>query len=313
MNLCPDNPRCSQSFGSSLFLALALSAGPAMAGNTESPANAEPWPEPFQGEESSALEWLLSPGTERWGETEDIGNTTLQYRLSPFTGESQSASSLLLPLWEPGTNSIFSQGGWHQEHTGKNLNLGLGYRFLPRQWVLLGGNLFYDALGKSNTGRVSVGAEAKSRLLDFYVNWYHGLTGSDNPEHSGQARNGDGWDMEVVGRLPRLPWAELSGQYYYGWTEDGPDVGRRYTQGQSYLLRLAPLPLLTLELEYDGSELGERDWGLSAQLLYRFGGSWAGQWRQRDRTRAREFLLRRFEQARRQYGERRLQSDNTER
>ena len=203
------------------------------------------------------------------------------------------SADLLLSLSEHGRGTLFSQGGL-QLHDGRPaLNLGLGYRWLLAEHWLLGSNVFYDRLAEAGLERYSLGLELKSRWLDLYGNIYRGLRPGGRQIAS---FNSDGWDVELAGRVPRLPWIEVLGKYYF-WDAAGDGAG---LSGQEYGLRVRPMSFAGVELHYDTPQSGVATFGLEANLVYRFGVPLADQFQLRGYT-GPSSLQRRFERVRRQY------------
>ena len=209
---------------------------------------------------------------------------------------------MLFSLLDQDGRTVFGQAGlvWDEEDDS-TLNVGLGYRHLiADDSALIGINMFYDYQSELDLQRYSVGLELKSRVLDLYANWYDGL-GSETLSDGRTAYSPDGFDIEALGRLPALPWVELSGKYY-AWdmrvANSDSDL-----KGQKYALRIRPVPLLTLEGQYDSPERGGEDWGMEAKIKYRFGVSMNEQLRP-FRVQAEDPRHRRFEQVRREYRQR---------
>ncbi len=147
------------------------------------------------------------------------------------------------------------------------LNLGLGQRYLSTdQQSILGANLFLDYEGKSAHKRGSVGLEYLRSNFGLGFNRYHPI--------SNETVIGDyvekpiaGYDINVSGQVPYLPWATIKGSRHH-WDRtrktdiDGYDLGvevslsdnsrfelgqtnNNETEAQSY-------GKLTLQLPFDG-------------------------------------------------------------
>ena len=92
------------------------------------------------------------------------------------------------------------------------LNLGYGHRFLSNDKTkFVGFNTFVDRDIHSNS-RMSVGAEIRSSAFEANGNVYKALTESDgggNDVGTTVERVLDGYDMNLVGQIPNMPWANI--------------------------------------------------------------------------------------------------------
>ncbi len=99
-------------------------------------------------------------------------------------------------------------------------NIGLGYRKLARDNLLLGANIFGDYQDLHEHGRLGVGFEALGEILEARFNSYFGITTKrvveDSPSSTTYERVADGLDFEVGAPLPYLPWLKFyaSGFWY---------------------------------------------------------------------------------------------------
>ena len=154
--------------------------------------------------------------------------------------------------------------------------------------------------------RYSLGAEAQSAYGGVSANWYQGL--SDERLADGRtAYSPDGFDIEFSGRVPGLPYLELTGRYYR-W--NGQGAGTRDLEGTEYGLRLTPVPLFTVKGVYEDLSGGGDDVGVEALMEYRFGVPWQEQLRTSAVANRSDPWQRRFERVRRQY-EQRVQHTGT--
>ena len=94
----------------------------------------------------------------------------------------------------------------------QTLNLGYGHRFLSNDKTkFVGFNTFLDRDIHSNS-RMSVGAEIRSSVFEANGNIYKALSESDgagNSVGSNQERVLDGYDINLVGQIPNMPWANI--------------------------------------------------------------------------------------------------------
>ena len=224
-------------------------------------------------------ERLLLAGQERAQSMVDVGLKRLEERLegrvlrnlelsyrAPFAGrEDLFHANATLALWERSEQLLFGQGGLVIRDEKEGANIGLGYRFMAQQDLLLGVNAFYDYLSDPDVARWSVGAEARSSWLDLYANWYQG-TGDDR-EGDTLYYSPDGWDIELAAHLPDTPWIEAAASYY---TWDG-ERGQDDLEGQRYRLSFKPSTLVGIGFEYDSPDEGSGSWGVEFDLNYQFG------------------------------------------
>ena len=206
----------------------------------------------------------------------------------------------VMSLWDQGNNSIFGQAGLQSRDGEGGLHVGLGYRARPVEAVLLGLNIFYDYLSDPEVSRYSLGAEAQSAYGGVSANWYQGL--SDERLSDGRtAYSPDGFDIEFSGRVPGLPYLELTGRYYR-W--NGQGAGTRDLEGTEYGLKLTPVPLFTVKGVYEDLSGGGDDVGVEASIEYQFGVPWQEQLRTSAVANRSDPWQRRFERVRRQYEQR---------
>ena len=94
----------------------------------------------------------------------------------------------------------------------QTLNLGYGHRFLSSDKTkFVGFNTFIDRDIQSNS-RMSVGAEIRSSAFEANGNIYKALSESDgagNDVGSNKERVLDGYDINLVGQIPNMPWANI--------------------------------------------------------------------------------------------------------
>ena len=97
-------------------------------------------------------------------------------------------------------------------HARQTLNLGYGHRFLSNDKTkFVGLNTFIDRDIQSNS-RMSVGAEIRSSAFEANGNFYKALSESDGAGNSvgnSQERVLDGYDINLVGQIPNMPWANI--------------------------------------------------------------------------------------------------------
>ena len=84
-------------------------------------------------------------------------------------------------------------------------NLGLGYRRLLRDDLLLGVNGYYDRNWALTGLRTGADAEIKWQALDLTANYYRNAAADPTTEQLGPPV--PGYDVTVASQLPYLPWA----------------------------------------------------------------------------------------------------------
>ena len=231
-----------------------------------------------------------------------LRNLELRYQLPMHGRQEMLGMNAMFALVDSPGYALFSQAGLTLQGGKEDAyNLGLGYRSVHSE-LMLGANLFYDYLSDPGLQRFSMGLEAKTRLLDLYANWYQAITGAVPVSATQATYTPDGWDVELAGRIPQLPWVDVSAKYYR-WDLLGGD---KDLTGQRYSMRLQPVPLLSMEALYDSPENGSADWSIETRLKYRFGVPLREQLRF-ARVRTHRPSFRRFEQVRREYEQRTFQ------
>ena len=140
-------------------------------------------------------------------------------------------------------------------------NLGFGMRKLSsdKTW-LIGLNNFYDQDIGEGHSRTSFGIEARSAVLDFYLNRYlalgHGLDGE---------KVLDGWDAQFSSQVPYYHWAKVFLNSYKWEGEDRTDI-----EGLKYGSEMILNPNLILEAAYDNKDLKglEDEWYAKLMFVY---------------------------------------------
>src|SRR5262249_50286013 len=98
------------------------------------------------------------------------------------------------------------------------LNGGLGYRrLLFDDNLLAGANTFFDYQSLHNHYRLGMGLELKTKTLEALANYYHALSPRRQIRSSFfntfYEKAVDGFDLELGGPVPYLPWLKLFGGY----------------------------------------------------------------------------------------------------
>lgn len=131
---------------------------------------------------------------------------------------------------------------------GGNLtyNLGLGYRALVSENILLGANIFGDYQHLHEHGRLGAGFEVLGNILEARLNTYFGVTSKrvveETPTNIIYERVADGLDFELGTPLPYLPWLKVYGQgFWYDFNKSSDKKGWKVR------LEAKPSDYLTLE------------------------------------------------------------------
>lgn len=135
-------------------------------------------------------------------------------------GDPQVSFESIQPLHQTGPHTIFMQSHAAFEHDGWTLNSGLGYRYLvPSQQWLLGANAWFDSTTRYKHKRWGAGLEAIGEYLTFRTNYYNGVTDWKRVSTAAMSyveeRALDGFDAEIEGPVPYMPWLRISASYYH--------------------------------------------------------------------------------------------------
>lgn len=94
-------------------------------------------------------------------------------------------------------------------------NLGVGYRrLLADHSAMAGLKVFYDAEGKYNMNRWSMGADVSWKALDLYANKYYGMADWASTNEGATEKALNGYDVDIATQLPYMPWAKAHVMYY---------------------------------------------------------------------------------------------------
>ena len=119
----------------------------------------------------------------------------------------------------------------------QTINFGIGSRILSDDKSFFWGyNSFLDLDTVSNT-RLGLGTELKSSAFDFTGNYYSDVLGGGNQVGSNTERVLDGYDLNIAGLIPYMPWAKINYTHYKWKAEKNSDntQGKIYS-GELYLL-----------------------------------------------------------------------------
>lgn len=154
---------------------------------------------------------------------------------------------------------------------GANLTAsgGVGYRRVIADHWMGGINSFYDFQDKHNHHRMGFGLELFSDSLETRFNYYEGLSPVRkvlvNTQRTVYEKVIDGFDGEVGGRLPYLPWVKFFGGYRYFEYIHSTD-----SKGWKARLELKPTKYITLNLETFDDEMINRGYRLDGRFKLAF-------------------------------------------
>jgi len=186
---------------------------------------------------------------------------------------------LLVPLSEQKDSLVFTQSSLHRTDDRSQANLGLGYRWFTRDWML-GGNTFLDYDLSRDHARLGLGLEYGRDFLKLSANSYHRLTNwKDAPElEDYQARPANGWDIRAQGWLPAQPQlgATLTYEQYYGneVALSGTNNRQRNPNAITGGVNYTPFPLLTFSAEHMQGKSGINDTRFGVGMNYQLGVPW---------------------------------------
>jgi adhesin/invasin len=220
--------------------------------------------------ESAVRDWLKQKG-----------NARIQ-----FTTQGEGSADVLVPLWDTGSDLLFSQAGVRRNQDRTLWNGGIGGRhYIGDDWML-GSNVFYDYDQTGRNARWGVGLEARTDWLSLSANRYFRLT----DWHQSPLRNmrdyderpANGYDLRAKYWLPSYPQlgGELTYEKYFGKGVDllnsaSPDSLKDAPHALTAAVSYTPFPLLTVSLGHTSGDVSET----TAQLDFnwRFGLSLAEQ------------------------------------
>ncbi|MDD3371303.1 MAG: inverse autotransporter beta domain-containing protein [Alphaproteobacteria bacterium] len=140
-----------------------------------------------------------------------------------FLSHSKPEQSILTvqPIYQSDDNAdtVFFQGSvFHYSLYGDyrwTANLGTGYRrLMADNSLMLGVNAFYDNEFTYGHRRISFGGEARWNVFDFGFNDYIAVSG-DKTASGMIERALSGRDFRLSTQLPYMPWAKVSGGYFW--------------------------------------------------------------------------------------------------
>lgn len=147
---------------------------------------------------------------------------------------------------------------------------GLGYRRLLFDENLLAGiNTFFDYQDLHQHYRTGVGLEAIGKKLEARLNSYFGLSPTRMVQETTTSKTYekavDGFDMELGGPVPYLPWLKLFGSYYQYDFKKFKDMEGWKARGE-----IKPFKFITINLETFDDNKGDREYRMDTRFNLAF-------------------------------------------
>lgn len=192
------------------------------------------------------------------------------------------ALDLLVPLAESEKGTFFTQLGVRRTNQltdayRTTLNLGLGYRYMASDDVMVGANAFIDTNPDRGHRRLGLGGEVWTDYLKFSANGYFRQSAwKESPDlDSYMERPASGFDVRLEGYLPQYPQlgAKVMYEKYYGdevglfGQNDRQRNPSAWTLGATY----TPVPALSIGVERRFGQGGLTDTAVKVGLKYALG------------------------------------------
>ena len=133
----------------------------------------------------------------------------------------------------------------------QSINYGIGKRFLSDDKSTFWGiNTFLDLDIETNS-RLGFGTEFRASAFDINGNYYLDAQGGGNKVGTNTERVLDGYDVNITGDLPYVPWAHIT-YNDYEWKKE---KGSKNSKGSIYTATLDLTNNLTVEIERDDNNL----------------------------------------------------------
>ena len=177
------------------------------------------------------------------------------------------------PLYqsESKVNTIFIQPRASLRADNLTYNLGVGYRKLTLENLLLGVNIFGDYQDLHEHGRMGIGFEALGQILEARLNGYIGVTTKrvieDTSSSTTYEKVADGLDFELGAPIPYLPWFKF---YSSGFWYDFDKFKDKY--GWKNRLEIKPNDAITVEFYTWDDNKGEQEYGGRLRFSLAFDG-----------------------------------------
>lgn len=169
------------------------------------------------------------------------------------------------PLYQSYDNTacVFIQPRVSLRDERATYNLGLGYRELVSDSLLLGVNIFGDYEDLHEHGRIGLGLEALGEILEARLNGYVGVTTKRviSQTSSGVTtyeKVADGLDFELGAPIPYMPWLKVyASSFWYDFAKFNDKHGWK-ARLEATLNDAVTLELFTWDDNKGGQEYGGR-------------------------------------------------------
>ena len=210
--------------------------------------------------------------------------------------------------WQDNKHNLFAQAAFSKEGRRTNYSAGLAYRYLPpSEKYVVGANIFMDYQRPYGHRRASFGLDYQTSLWGASTNYYQGLTGWRDARTGYEERSLDGYDIELIGRLPFLPAVQIAGKSYRWQSFNQEDI-----VGQELQVEYSPIPALTIEASVNDENSRDTALGVGVRYNYIFGAphdymyDWNEQFRQKS---ASEYIFRKVRRENKIRVEERIDTD----
>ncbi len=168
------------------------------------------------------------------------------------------------PLYqgEDKIDTLFIQPRVSLRSSDLTYNLGVGYRKLVSENLLLGINIFGDYQDLHEHGRIGLGIEALGQVFEARLNSYFGVTPKriveDTASSTTYEKVADGLDFELGVPVPYMPWLKVYGSgFWYDFDKFQDKYGWK-TRIEATLNKALRLEFYTWDDNKGGEEYGGR-------------------------------------------------------
>ena len=166
-------------------------------------------------------------------------------------------------------NTVFTHGRMTFQDERGTYSLGVGYRRLLSEELLAGINTFFDFQDLNKHYRTGVGFEAIGKRLEGRLNTYFGLSPKRTIWETASAAEYeeavDGFDVELGGPVPYLPWLKLFSSYYFYDYNKFSDMKGWKLRGE-----IKPFECLTVNLETYDDNKGDQEYRMDTRISLAF-------------------------------------------